>query len=69
MDRSLALTVFASLPDSAYCWRTWHFHHAVARWEYGFGLRYFAQLAVKPLDGVGGIDGPVYLLLPGDARI
>lgn len=39
-----------------------HFQQAVIGGENRFGLGHLAQLAVEPLNGVGGIDQPLDLL-------
>ena len=39
-----------------------HFQQTVIRGEYGLGFGYLPQLAVKALNGVGGIDQPAYFL-------
>lgn len=39
-----------------------HFQQAVICGENGLGLGHFPQLAVKALNGVGGVDQPAYLL-------
>ena len=39
-----------------------HFQQAVVRWKHRLGLGYFAQLTVKPLNGVGGVNQFPYFL-------
>ena len=39
-----------------------HFQQAVISGKHRFGLGHLAQLAIKPLNGIGGVDQPAYLL-------
>ena len=39
-----------------------HFQQAVIRGKDRLGLGHLAQLAVKPLNGIGGVDQPAHLL-------
>ena len=39
-----------------------HFQQAVIGGKDRLGLGHLAQLAIKPLNGIGGVDQPVHLL-------
>ena len=63
VDRHLGVDHAPALPlTNIYYGQIQHFQQAVIGGKDGFGLGRLAQLAVKALNGVGGMDQPPYLL-------
>ena len=62
VDHAPVLTPARPFPGNIHHGQIQHFEQAVIGGENGFGLGHLPQLAVKALNGVGGVDQPAYLL-------